>query len=82
MPEPVEAYFAELRDIRAMGGAVAEISYYPAIRQLLDEVGKHLKPKVRAIMQLRNAGAGNPDGGLFTQNQWKLDHEFTACVRG
>ncbi|NTW29220.1 MAG: N-6 DNA methylase [Coriobacteriia bacterium] len=55
-----------------MGGAVAEISYYPAIRQLLDEVGRHLKPKVRAIMQLRNAGAGNPDGGLFTQNQWKL----------
>jgi hypothetical protein len=68
----VERYLAELRDIRAMGGAVAEISYYSAIRELLDAVGKHLKPRVRAFMQLRNTGAGNPDGGLYTLNQWKL----------
>jgi len=70
--EPVEAYFSELRDIRAMGGAVAEVSYYPAISNLLNEIGKKLKPKVRAFMQLRNTGAGNPDGGLFTATQWKL----------
>ncbi|MDQ3547423.1 MAG: N-6 DNA methylase, partial [Chloroflexota bacterium] len=28
-----------------------------------------LNPKVRCILQLRNAGAGIPDGGLFTQDQ-------------
>jgi hypothetical protein len=78
----VEDYFSELRDIRAMGGAVAEISYYPAVRQLLDEVGKHLKPKVRAIMQLANAGAGNPDGGLFTANQWGLVAETLDPLSG
>lgn len=32
--------------------------------------GAGLKPKVRAVMQLKNLGAGNPDGGLFTQDQF------------
>jgi len=71
VPEPVEAYFSQLRDIRASGAGVAEISYYAALKALLDEVGKHLKPKVTALMQLRNTGSGNPDGGLFTANQLK-----------
>jgi hypothetical protein len=69
--DSVEAYFSQLRDIRASGAGVAEVSYYPALKALLDEVGKHLKPKVTALMQLRNAGSGNPDGGLFTANQLK-----------
>jgi hypothetical protein len=69
--EPVEAYFSQLRDIRASGAGVAEISYYGPLAALLDEVGKNLKPKVRALMQLRNTGSGNPDGGLFTANQLK-----------
>ncbi|MHB1340608.1 MAG: type ISP restriction/modification enzyme [Coriobacteriia bacterium] len=71
MSDPVESYFSELRDIRSSGAGVAEISYYDPLKQLLNEVGKHLKPKVRALMQLRNAGSGNPDGGLFTANQLK-----------
>jgi hypothetical protein len=69
--EPVEAYFTSLRDIHNSGAGVAEVSYYPALKALLDEVGKHLKPKVSAVMQLRNTGSGNPDGGLFTQQQLK-----------
>jgi len=69
--EPVEAYFAQLRDIRGSGAGVAEISYYGPLAALLDEVGKGLKPKVRALMQLRNTGSGNPDGGLFTATQLK-----------
>ncbi len=71
MSEPVEAYFSQLRDIRASGAGVAEISYYGPLAALLDEVGKGLKPKVRALMQLRNTGSGNPDGGLFAANQLK-----------
>jgi len=69
--EPVEAYFSQLRDIRGSGAGVAEISYYGPLAALLDEVGKGLKPKVRALMQLRNTGSGNPDGGLFTATQLK-----------
>jgi hypothetical protein len=69
--DPVEAYFSQLRDIHASGAGVAEVSYYPALKTLLDEVGRHLKPKVTALMQLRNTGAGIPDGGLFTAGQLK-----------
>ncbi|MGB4440947.1 MAG: type ISP restriction/modification enzyme [Coriobacteriia bacterium] len=71
MSDPIESYFSELRDIRSSGAGVAEISYYDPLKQLLNEVGKSLKPKVRALMQLRNTGSGNPDGGLFTANQLK-----------
>jgi hypothetical protein len=69
--DPVEAYFSQLRDIHASGAGVAEVSFYPALKTLLDEVGKHLKPKVTALIQLRNTGAGIPDGGLFTAGQLK-----------
>jgi len=69
--DPVEAYFTALRDIHASGAGVAEVSYYGALEQLLTEIGSKLKPKVRAFMQLANRGAGNPDGGLFTANQYK-----------
>jgi hypothetical protein len=67
---PVELYLATLRDIRASGAAVKETSSYAALSNLLDEVGKGLKPRVRCILQLANRGAGNPDGGLFTADQF------------
>jgi hypothetical protein len=38
---------------------------------LLNEVGKTLKPKVRCIINLKNRGAGLPDGGLFTPDQFQ-----------
>jgi hypothetical protein len=69
--DPVEAYFAQLRDIRASGAGVAETSYYAPLASLLTAVGHGLKPKVTAIVNLRNTGAGIPDGGLFTANQLK-----------
>jgi len=67
---PPEAYLAELRDIRASGAAVPETSGYGALANLLNEVGGRLKPKVRCLINLQNAGAGIPDGGLFTANQF------------
>ena len=66
---PVEAYFDDLRDIRASGEGMAETSYYPALATLLSEVGKGLKSKVRCIINIKNRGAGIPDGGLFTPDQ-------------
>jgi hypothetical protein len=69
--DPIEAYFTQLRDIHASGAGVAETSYYGPLAQLLTDLGHKLKPKVTAIINLRNTGAGIPDGGLFTAPQLK-----------
>lgn len=69
MSNAVEAYFSSLRDIYNSGAGVAETSYYAPLSTLLNEVGHKLKPKVSAIINLRNTGAGIPDGGLFTAPQ-------------
>ena len=66
---PLETYLHELHAIRATGGAVPETSYYPAVSGLLNAVGKTLKPPVRCVMNLKNQGAGLPDGGLYTPDQ-------------
>jgi len=70
---PLETYLQDLRATRSSGAAVKETSYYPALANLLNEVGKKLKPKVRCIMQLQDTGAGLPDGGLFTEEQIRND---------
>ncbi len=43
----VETYLRELRDIRSTGAAARETSYYAALANLLNDVGKGLKPRVR-----------------------------------
>lgn len=68
---PLETYIRELRDIRASGAAVAETSCYGHLATLLNEVGKTLKPRVSCIINIRNQGAGIPDGGLFTRDQFQ-----------
>ena len=67
----LEEYLRELRDIRSSGAGVPETSYYTPLANLLNEVGKALKPRVRVISQLANQGAGQPDLGLFTTEQLK-----------
>ncbi len=69
MQSPAEAYFAALNEIRATGGGVKETSYYPALINLLNAVGETLKPRVLAVSQLKNTGAGSPDAGLFVAGQ-------------
>jgi len=71
MTDPVEVYLSDLRDIRSSGAAVPETSYYPALANLLNAIGKTLKPKVRCIINPQNRGAGIPDGGLFTPDQFQ-----------
>lgn len=68
---PLEDYLRELRDIRSTGAAVKETSYYPALARLFNDGGKTLKPKVRCVLTLANRGAGLPDGGLFTSDQFQ-----------
>ena len=66
---PIEPCLQKLAEIHASGHATDETSYYPAIEALLAEIGKSLKPRVAPVLQLKNRGAGLPDGGLFTQDQ-------------
>lgn len=69
-PNQLEAFLIAVRSVYNTQGGTKETSYYTAINNLLDDVGAGLKPKVRCVMQLKNLGAGNPDGGLFTQDQF------------
>lgn len=64
-------YLRELREIRASGAAVKETSYYGPLANLFNDVGKTLKPRVRCIINIQNRGAGIPDGGLFTRDQFQ-----------
>ena len=64
-----EAYFADLRQVRASGGATAERSYYPALEGLLRAVGATLKPMVFCVQELADQGAGHPDLALYTARQ-------------
>jgi hypothetical protein len=67
---PLETYLRAVSEIHASGAGVKETSYYPALSNLLNEVGAKLKPRVRCIINLANRGAGIPDGGLFTPDQF------------
>ena len=78
---PLETYLKDLRDIRSTGAAVAETSFYPALSNLLNEIGKSLKPKVRCVINIANRGAGLPDGGLFTAGQFQKASDARAEAR-
>jgi hypothetical protein len=66
---PNKALFAPNKVKEASG--VKETSYYGTIENLFNEVGKALKPKVRCVINLQNQGAGLPDGGLYTADQFQ-----------
>src|SRR5580700_5479881 len=65
----LEEYLREMHDIRSSGSAVKETSYYPALSNLLNGIGKSLKPRVRCVINIKNRGVGIPDGGLFSSDQ-------------
>ncbi len=66
---PLQTYLSELHDIRSTGAAVKETSYYPPLANLFNAVGQTIKPRVRCVINLKNQGAGMPDGGLFTPDK-------------
>jgi Type ISP C-terminal specificity domain/N-6 DNA Methylase len=68
---PLENYLRELREIRSTGAAVEEESYYHPLVTLFNDLGKKLRPRVKCVLQLANRGAGKPDGGLFTADQFE-----------
>ena len=65
----VEVYFADLRRVRASGGATGERSSYGPLANLLNAVGAALKPKVFCVQELADQGAGHPDFGLYAAKQ-------------
>ncbi|RJO65974.1 MAG: DNA methyltransferase [Myxococcales bacterium] len=63
----LETYLSRLSDIRGRG--VSETASYGTLEAYLNDIGKALKPKVTCIINIKNRGAGIPDGGFFTQDQ-------------
>src|SRR5882724_7740121 len=68
---PLETYLQSLYDIYSSGAGVPETSGYGALANLFNEIGKTLKPRVRCIINITNKGAGLPDGGFFTPDQFQ-----------
>ena len=68
---PIEIYLTNLAEIRGTRSNVPETSFYPALEQLLNEVGKTISPRVRCVIHVANTGAGLPDAGLFTADQFR-----------
>jgi hypothetical protein len=72
---PLDAYLHELREIRASGSGVTEVSYYPPRESSTNWADA--KPKVRCILNLRNTSA-RLDGGLFLRTSSRgLPDEWT-----
>ncbi len=66
----IEHYLNDMSEVRGTRSNSPETSFYPALEKLLSSIGKGLNPKVRCIINLANRGAGLPDGGLFTADQF------------
>lgn len=49
---PLETYLRAMRDIHSTGEAVDETSYYTPLANLLNEIGKTLKPKVHCVLEI------------------------------
>jgi len=67
----IERYLTDMGEVWRSRSNVAETSFYPALERLLTDIGKNLSPKVRCVINLANRGAGLPDGGLFSAEQFR-----------
>lgn len=71
--DPLAEYLSDCRSRHKTGALTPETSLYQPLETLLSAVGAALKPKVRCFMNMKNQGAGLPDGGLFTPDQFDRD---------
>ena len=76
---PLESYLADLFAVR--GAGTAETSGYPALANLLNEVGGALKPKITAIIHPSNSGAGLPDGGFFSAKELRQHPDEVSLLK-
>ncbi|HUF70289.1 MAG TPA: N-6 DNA methylase [Longimicrobiales bacterium] len=75
----IERYLTDIREIHATRANAPETSFYPALERLLSDIGRTLSPKVRCVINLANRGAGLPDGGLFTADQFRAKSPASAA---
>lgn len=66
----LEKYLTACRIAHPTKAATAETAFYPPLQSLLESAGGELKPRVHCVMGLKNQGAGMPDGGFFTPDQF------------
>lgn len=71
-------YLNDIRRIRGTGQAVPETSYYGKMEALFTAIGDMLKPSVFCVLNVKNRGAGIPDGGLFAENQQNVRVEHVG----
>ena len=71
MSDHLQRYLSALFAIHCSGAGVEETSYYGPLLNLLNEAGGELKPRVTCILNPSNRGAGIPDGGFFTPDQFQ-----------
>jgi hypothetical protein len=64
-PSPVHQYLADLRTAHSLGSHTAETTFYTPLANLLNTIGKTLKPRVHFQAHPGTHGAGLADGGLF-----------------
>ena len=76
--KPAESYFRSLYYLSTAGAAAAKPSYYPALANLLNDLGRGLKPRVRCLLNLKELGPGLPDGGLVMCHPGFVDAELKA----
>jgi hypothetical protein len=67
--QSLDAYLDEVWRIRGLPGT-RETSYYPAIANLLNRIGRELKPRVYCLHH-PSGGDGIPDFGLFEQTLFR-----------
>ena len=65
----VEAYLADLRRIRALGGATADALDYLSLTDQLNATKGMLKSKLFCVDELGEQGAGHPDCNLYAASQ-------------
>jgi len=78
----VEEYFKSLSEVFRTGGGTEEESFYGALETLLNQIGSELKPPIRCVQQLRNTGAGEPDFGLYSANQFQDSAKDSRPIEG
>ena len=71
----LQTYLESLNVIHSSGSAVKETSYYGTLENLLNEIGKVLKPRVRCIINIANKGAGIPDGDCLRRTNFKSEQK-------
>lgn len=73
---PLTHYLEQIRT--SHGPGVAESSTYGALETLFNAVGETLDLPVVCVMQLKDTGAGIPDGGLFTEGNYVSSATMTS----